>query len=102
MYDLLSRGGGLMYPILFCSVLAFAIFLQRFYTFTRFQKGNRELNAKLQPLIHEEEQVWHRYQQIRLLRAYCEQHTKKYRSNAFLQVHSQDTLYGELFCVSHF
>ncbi len=53
MFDLLSRGGGLMAPILFCSVLALAIFLQRYYTFFRFQKGNRELNAKLQPLIQE-------------------------------------------------
>ncbi len=53
MYDLLSRGGGLMYPILFCSVLALAIFLQRYYTFYRFQNGNRALNDKLHPLIRE-------------------------------------------------
>ena len=51
MYDLLLKGGALIYPILFCSVLALAIFLQRYYTYYRFQSGNRELNDKLQPLI---------------------------------------------------
>ncbi len=53
MYDLLLKGGALIYPILFCSVLALAIFLQRYYTYYRFQSGNRELNDKLQPLIQE-------------------------------------------------
>ena len=53
MYDILSKGGGLVYPILFCSVLALAIFLQRYYTFFRFQSGNRELNDKLHPLIQD-------------------------------------------------
>lgn len=53
MYDLLSKGGVLIYPIVFCSVMALAIFLQRYYTFFRFQSGNRELNSKLKPLIDE-------------------------------------------------
>ena len=53
MYELLLKGGGLIYPIVFCSVLALAIFLQRYYSFYRFQRGNRELNEKLQPLIQD-------------------------------------------------
>lgn len=53
MYDLIMKGGGLIYPIVFCSVMALAIFLQRYYSYFQFQKGNRELNDKLQPLIQE-------------------------------------------------
>jgi biopolymer transport protein ExbB len=34
MQDLLAKGGALVAPILFCSVLAFAIFVERFIRFT--------------------------------------------------------------------
>lgn len=53
MYELLLKGGGLIYPIVFCSILALAIFLQRYYSYYRYQRGNRELNEKLQPLIQD-------------------------------------------------
>ena len=51
MIELFHKGGPLMYPILFCSVLALAIFLERLWNYYRFQKNNGELLNEVDPLI---------------------------------------------------
>jgi biopolymer transport protein ExbB len=51
MLELLLKGGVLMYPILFCSVLALAIFLERVWFYARFVRGNRGLLDDLEPLL---------------------------------------------------
>ncbi len=51
MIELFHKGGPLMYPILFCSVLALAIFLERLWNYYRFQKENGDLLGEVDPLI---------------------------------------------------
>jgi biopolymer transport protein ExbB len=51
MLELFQKGGPLMYPILFCSILALAIFLERIWNYYRFQKNNPELLNEVDPLI---------------------------------------------------
>ncbi len=53
MLELFHKGGPLMWPILFCSVLALAIFLERLWNYYRFQQFNRELTDEVDPLIAE-------------------------------------------------
>ena len=54
MMELFIKGGPLMYPILFCSVLAFAIFLERLWNYHRFQKHNQEMLNEVDSLIADE------------------------------------------------
>ncbi|PLX80335.1 MAG: MotA/TolQ/ExbB proton channel family protein [Desulfuromonas sp.] len=54
MLELFEKGGVLMYPILFCSILALAIFLERIWFYSRFIKGHDELISEVDPLIAEE------------------------------------------------
>jgi biopolymer transport protein ExbB len=51
MFEIFQKGGPLMYPILFCSVLAFAIFLERLWSFRKFQLNNQEMQNEVDPLI---------------------------------------------------
>jgi len=51
MLDFLLKGGVLMYPILFCSILALAIFLERFWYYLRFTRGNQPLVSELDTLL---------------------------------------------------
>jgi biopolymer transport protein ExbB len=51
MLEIFQKGGPLMYPILFCSVLAFAIFLERLWTFHRFRRGAADLVREVGSLL---------------------------------------------------
>ena len=51
MLELFQKGGPLMYPILFCSVLALAIFLERLWNYYRFQKNNPGFLDEVEPLL---------------------------------------------------
>ena len=51
MLEIFQKGGPLMYPILFCSVLALAIFLERLWTFYRFRQGADELVREVNSLL---------------------------------------------------
>jgi biopolymer transport protein ExbB len=53
MLEIFNQGGPLMYPILFCSVLALAIFLERLWTFQRFGRGMGELSREVESLAGE-------------------------------------------------
>ena len=47
MFEFLSKGGVLVIPILFCSVMALAIFLERVIRFTRMRNRGRGLEKKV-------------------------------------------------------
>jgi biopolymer transport protein ExbB len=51
MLEIFQKGGPLMYPILFCSVLALAIFLERLWTFHRFRRGAADLVREVGSLL---------------------------------------------------
>ncbi len=51
MLEIFQKGGPLMYPILACSVLALAIFLERFWIFFRIRRGTRELLREVEALV---------------------------------------------------
>ena len=51
MFDLLAKGGVLVVPILFCSVFALAIFLERLIRFGRLRKRGEGLARKVAGLI---------------------------------------------------
>ncbi len=51
MLEIFQKGGPLMYPILFCSVLALAIFLERLWTFYRFRRGAADLVREVGSLL---------------------------------------------------
>jgi len=51
MLQIFHQGGPLMYPILFCSILALAIFLERLWTFLRFRRGAAELVREVESLL---------------------------------------------------
>jgi len=52
MLEIFHKGGPLMYPILFCSVLALAIFLERLWTFFRVRRGTVALLREVEGLVH--------------------------------------------------
>ena len=54
MFEIFQKGGPLMYPILFCSVLAFAIFLERLWSFRKFQQKNQDMLNEVDPLISDD------------------------------------------------
>lgn len=51
MLQIFYQGGPLMYPILFCSVLALAIFLERLWTFRCFRRGAGALVREVESLV---------------------------------------------------
>lgn len=51
MLELFHKGGPLMYPILLCSVLALAIFLERLWTFYRLRRGNQGVVREVEGLV---------------------------------------------------
>jgi len=54
MLDIFYKGGPLMYPILFCSVLALGIFLERSWTYFRVRRGALGLLREVESLVHKE------------------------------------------------
>ena len=60
MFELLSKGGVLIIPILFCSVVALAIFLERIIRFTRMRNRGRGLEKRIaEKLTNNEEHKAH-------------------------------------------
>jgi len=52
MLEIFHKGGPLMYPILFCSVLALGIFFERLWTYLRIRRGTMALLREVESLIH--------------------------------------------------
>jgi biopolymer transport protein ExbB len=52
MLEIFHKGGPLMYPILFCSVLALGIFLERIWTYFRVRRGTLALLREVESLVH--------------------------------------------------
>ncbi len=50
MEELFLKGGPLMYPILLCSVLALAIFLERIWSFSQIRRGVASLASEVESL----------------------------------------------------
>lgn len=60
MFELLSKGGVLVIPILFCSVVALAIFLERVIRFTQMRNRGRGLEKRVaERLTNNEDQKAH-------------------------------------------
>ncbi|PLX94034.1 MAG: MotA/TolQ/ExbB proton channel family protein [Desulfuromonas sp.] len=53
MMEIFAKGGPLMYPILFCSVLALAIFLERLTVFIKTRRDVDALSREVEGLVHE-------------------------------------------------
>jgi biopolymer transport protein ExbB len=51
MLDIFQKGGPLMYPILLCSILALAIFLERLWTYSKFKRGTYSLRKEVEDLV---------------------------------------------------
>jgi len=51
MMQLFLKGGVLMYPIFICSILALAIFCERFFTYLRLQRSIRPLVREVESLV---------------------------------------------------
>lgn len=51
MWHIFKQGGPLMYPILFCSVLALAIFFERLVTYIRVNRGTESLVREVESLV---------------------------------------------------
>lgn len=54
MLDLFMRGGPLMYPILFCSVIGWAVFLERFYAYFHIRREIEKLKQEIAHLLSDE------------------------------------------------
>ncbi len=54
MIEMLLKGGLLIWPILFCSVIAFAIFLEKLYSLQRSKVVPDELFSRILELVNEE------------------------------------------------
>jgi len=54
MIDFFNRGGPLMYPILLCSVIGWAIFMERIFVFIKIRRNLRPLQSSVMGLIQEE------------------------------------------------
>ncbi len=55
MIEIFERGGPLMYPILFCSVIGWAIFLERVRTFRKIRLGMQPLVIEVERLVNKEQ-----------------------------------------------
>jgi biopolymer transport protein ExbB len=51
MLEIFQKGGPLMYPILLCSILALAIFLERLWIFFRIRRGTPVLVKEVENLV---------------------------------------------------
>ena len=54
MLEIFQKGGPLMYPILFCSVLALAIFFERVWVYRGLIKQSRRLRDEVEMLVRNE------------------------------------------------
>lgn len=52
MLDIFMRGGPLMYPILFCSIIGWAIFMERFFAYFQIRRELFRLRTKVSDLLH--------------------------------------------------
>ena len=48
MIELFLKGGPLLYPIFFCSILALGIFLERLWVFAKVRKGAQKLAREVE------------------------------------------------------
>lgn len=46
-----QEGGFIMYPLLFCSILIWAVVLEKYFSLSKFTKQNREYYAKAKPML---------------------------------------------------
>lgn len=53
MIDIFMRGGPLMYPILLCSVIGWAIFMERIYAFNRVRRELSPLRKEVESCLHQ-------------------------------------------------
>ena len=53
VYELIGKGGVIMWPIFLCSILALAIAVERFYTFRRIAIGTRELMDQIRTALRQ-------------------------------------------------
>ena len=54
MLEIFQRGGPLMYPILLCSVIGWAIFLERSYAYFKVRRGLNSLLRHVLPLLQDD------------------------------------------------
>ena len=54
MVDLFIRGGPLMYPILLCSIIGWAIFMERIYAFNRVRSGLLPLRQAVENCLQQD------------------------------------------------
>lgn len=54
MLDIFLRGGPLMYPILFCSIIGWAIFMERFFAFYQVRRDLLQLRSRVTDLLTED------------------------------------------------
>jgi biopolymer transport protein ExbB len=54
MLEIFHKGGPLMYPIIFCSVLALGIFFERSWTYFRVRRGTLALLREVESLVHKD------------------------------------------------
>jgi len=54
MLEIFHKGGPLMYPIVFCSVLALGIFFERLWVFFRVRRGALALLRDVEGLVHKQ------------------------------------------------
>jgi biopolymer transport protein ExbB len=52
MLEIFHKGGPVMYPILFCSVLAMGIFFERLWTYFKVRRGTLVLLREVESLVH--------------------------------------------------
>ena len=53
MLDIFMRGGPLMYPILFCSIIGWAIFMERFFAYFQIRRDMVKLRSRVADLVTE-------------------------------------------------
>ena len=51
MFEIIQKGGYLMYPIAVCSILALGIFLERLWTYSRVRRETVALAHQVEPLV---------------------------------------------------
>ncbi|MBN2429789.1 MAG: MotA/TolQ/ExbB proton channel family protein [Deltaproteobacteria bacterium] len=57
MIEFFIKGGPLLYPIVFCSILALGIFLERLWVFARVRRGAQELAKKVENHLFKDEKA---------------------------------------------
>ena len=51
LFEIIQHGGFIMYPLLFCSVLIWAVVMEKFYSLSRFSKQNRDFFSQAQVMM---------------------------------------------------